>query len=99
MLVVAGRISVKPERREDAIRLALEMAAATREEEGCLSYRFYGDLEDPGVFFIFEEWRDAAALAVHFETPHMARFMEQVPDLVAGPPNITRFEIASASPM
>jgi quinol monooxygenase YgiN len=99
MLVVAGRITVKPERREDAIRLALEVAAATRAEVGCRSYRFYADLEDPAAFFIFEEWRDAAALEAHFTTPHMARFLEQVSGLVAAPPEITRYEIAASAAM
>lgn len=99
MLVVAGRITVKPERREDAVRLALDVAAETRKEAGCLSYRFYADLEDPGAFFIFEEWRDQAALTAHFATPHMATFIAQVPELIAGPPTITRYEVASSAPM
>lgn len=99
MLVVAGRIAVKPERREDAVRLALEVAAATRAEPGCLSYRFHADLEDPGAFFIFEEWRDQAALDAHFATPHMATFLEHVAGLIAAPPAITRYEVASSGPM
>jgi quinol monooxygenase YgiN len=99
MLVIAGRIAVKPERREEAVRAALAMAAATREEEGCLSYRFYGDLEDPCVFLIFEEWRDDAALGAHFGMPHMAEFLAKVQDLVAAPPTITRYEVASAAPL
>ena len=99
MLVVAGRIAVKPERREDAVRLALDVAEATRAEAGCLSYRFYADLEDPNRFFIFEEWRDEDALAAHFGTPHMTRFLEHAPGLVATPPEIVRYEIASSAPM
>jgi len=99
MLVVAGRIVVKPERRADAVRLALEVAAATRGEAGCLSYRFFSDLDDPNRFFVFEEWRDAAALELHFTTPHMATFLEQVPGLIAAPPEITRYEIAASAPM
>jgi quinol monooxygenase YgiN len=99
MLVVAGRIAVRPECRADAVRLALEVAEATRAESGCLSYRFYADLEDPGRFFIFEEWRDAAALDAHFATPHMATFLAQVGGLIAAPPEITRYEVAAAAPM
>lgn len=97
--MVAGRITVKPERREEAIRLALEVAVATRAEAGCRSYRFYADLEDPAVFFVFEEWRDAAALEAHFKTPHLVRFLEQVSGVTAAPPEITRYEIASSAPM
>jgi len=99
MLVVAGRIPVKAERREDAVRLALEVAEATRAESGCRSYRFYGDLEDPNAFFIFEEWDDEAALGRHFATPHMAKFLQEAPELVSGAFEITRYEISSAAPM
>jgi len=31
-------------------------------------------LIDPGVLRITERWRDMAALAAHFATPHMAAF-------------------------
>ena len=39
MIVVAGTVRVRPERREEGVRLALEMAEATRAEAGCLAYR------------------------------------------------------------
>ena len=99
MLVVAGRIPIKPERREDAVRLAREVSRETRKEAGCRSYRFYGDLEDPGLFFVFEEWESAEALAAHFATPHMQTFMREAPALVAGPFEILRYEVTAATPM
>jgi quinol monooxygenase YgiN len=99
MLVIAGRIRVKPERREDAVRLALDVSRETVKESGCRSYRFYADLEDPSLFFLFEEWDGPDALAQHFATPHMARFMTEVPALLAGGIEINRYEVASVSPM
>ena len=99
MLVIAGRIRVKPERRDEAARLAREVARETMKEAGCHSYRFYGDLEDPGLFFVFEEWDGPEALANHFTTPHMVRFMTEVPALVAGPLEIKRYEVGAVAPM
>jgi quinol monooxygenase YgiN len=99
MIVVAGRIRVKPESRDEAARTAARMAEATRREAGCVSYRFYADLDDPDVFFIFEEWENEAALAQHFQTPHMAEFQTHVPRFVAGPPEIKRYVVASAQGM
>ena len=99
MLIVAGRVAVKPERRADAIRMALDVASATREEAGCISYRFYADLEDPNVFLIFEEWQDAAALSRHFEMPHMTTFMQEMPSLVAGGADFKRYDVAGVEPM
>ena len=99
MLVIAGRIRVKPDRREDAIRLALDVSRETVKEAGCRSYRFYADLEDPGLFFLFEEWDGPDALAQHFATPHMARFMTEAPALLAGGIEINRYEVSAVAPM
>ena len=99
MLVVAGRVQVKPEVRTEAVRAALAMARATQAEAGCRSYRFYSDLEEPNTFFIFEEWEDEEALARHFATPHMATFQQQLPRFIAAPPSITRYQVAVADRM
>jgi quinol monooxygenase YgiN len=99
MIVIAGKIQVRPERREEAVRAALAMAEATRREQGCVSYTFYGDLVDQGTFFLFEEWESDAALAAHFQTEHMARFQQQVPALLAAPPTIKRYVVESAAAM
>ena len=95
MIVIAGKILVKPERRAEAQRAALAMAEATRREAGCISYAFYADLVEPGTFFIFEEWESDAALAAHFQSEHMARFQQQAPAFLAAPPTIKRYVVES----
>jgi quinol monooxygenase YgiN len=99
MTVVAGTVRVRPEKRDEAIRVALAMAKATQAESGCRTYRFYADLEDPAVFFIFEEWESEEALGAHFRTEHMAAFQAALPGLVAGPPDIRFYTVASARSM
>lgn len=59
----------------DAMHGAIaEMVAASNAEDGCLAYSFTTDVLDPTVLHIVEKWRDEAALAAHFATPHMAAF-------------------------
>ena len=99
MIVIAGTVRIMPERRDDAVRAALEMSEATRAEAGCLGYRFFADLADSALFFVFEEWESEEALARHFASEHMKVFQRHVPDLVAGPPAIRRYAIASVAPM
>ena len=55
---------------------AVVMIEATRGEDGRLEYAFAQDLADPDLFRIVERWRDEAALAAHFQTPHMAAFQK-----------------------
>lgn len=99
MLIVAGRVKVKPETRADAARAAVAMARATRAEEGCRAYGFHADLEDPDTFLIFEVWESEEALTRHFQTPHMAEFNALIPRYVAAPPSIDRYEISSVTKM
>ena len=99
MIVIAGSVRVKAEKREAAVRAALTMAEATRAEPGCLTYRFSADLADPTTFLIFEEWEDDEALARHFASAHMEAFRRAIPDLVAGPAAIKRYVVERAEPM
>jgi quinol monooxygenase YgiN len=99
MVIVAGRIRIRAERRSEAVAAAVKMMRATEQEAGCRAYRFTGDLEDPTLFHLFEEWADEAALQAHFQTPHMAEFNAAVPQLVAAPPSIDRYDVASKSKM
>ena len=99
MIVIAGSVPVKPERRDEAARAALRMAEATRKEAGCISYRFYVDLADPDTCFIFEEWENEEALGRHFQSPHMAEFQKSLPGLLAGAPAIRRYAVTAVTPM
>ena len=97
MILVAGYVMMKPEQREKAAQVALKMAAATKREAGCIAYDFYADLADANRFHVYEEWESDEALQAHFQTPHMAEFQQALPDLIASPPNITRYEVSSSS--
>jgi quinol monooxygenase YgiN len=99
MIVIAGSVAVRPERREEAARVARTMAEATRKEAGCVTYRFSADLDDPNVMLIFEEWESEEALARHFETAHMAAFREALPGFLAGMPALRRYVVSSVAPM
>jgi quinol monooxygenase YgiN len=99
MVVIAGQVKVRPERRADAARIAMDMAAATRAEPGCVEYRFSADLEDPNTFHLFEHWETEEALQRHFQTPHMAEFRQHLPGLLAGPTAVRRYAVSSVVPM
>jgi quinol monooxygenase YgiN len=98
MIIIAGTAQVRPEKREAAVAAALKMAQATQAENGCLAYNFYADLEAATTFFVFEVWENEAALTQHFETPHMAEFRQQLPDLLAGEMDIKRYDVEAVSP-
>jgi len=74
MVIVMGRAKFGPG-EIDRLHSAMEtQIAATRAEDGCLSYAFARDVIDRDVLHIAERWRDQAAIDAHFATPHMAAF-------------------------
>ncbi|WP_374346210.1 putative quinol monooxygenase [Phenylobacterium sp.] len=74
MIIVEGWVRAAPEAIEALKAPAAAMVTATRAEPGCIDYAFAVDLLDPGLLRIIEKWTDDAALAAHFQTPHMAAF-------------------------
>jgi quinol monooxygenase YgiN len=99
MLVIAGTITIDPEKRELAIAAVRELMAETRKEAGCVAYNFAADLADPGQFWLFEEWESQTALEAHTKAPHMKRFQAAIPSLGFRGMKAKRYEVSSAGPL
>lgn len=70
---------------ESAVREVLESyIAPTRQEEGCLRYDLFVDIEDPAKFTFIEEWVSAEALEQHRNAPHMMAGRPKLNGRVAG---------------
>ena len=74
MIVINARIEADPATIAALTPAIAAMENASRAENGCEDYTFSVELNNPGVMRITERWRDMAALAAHFATPHMANF-------------------------
>lgn len=99
MIVVSGLIELASESLDNALDAARSMAAATREEAGCISYAFYTDIENPTRVRIFEEWESDEALAAHFRSPHMAVFRAALADVGVRSRDVKRYEVSQVVPM
>jgi quinol monooxygenase YgiN len=61
---------------EDVIREVLEiMTPLNRAEEGCLMFVPHESVDDPRLFFLYEQFVDESAFKAHTETEH---YREQV---------------------
>ena len=96
MIVVVGRVRTAPEKKAELERVGQTVAAASREEEGCISYRLYEDTEASDEFVFVEEWADDEALQRHFATPHIAAFMQAIPGAIVAAPDVKFHTIASS---
>jgi quinol monooxygenase YgiN len=95
MIVVVGRVRTDEDRREELIRVGQTVAAASRQEDGCISYRLYEDTEQPNEFVFVEEWENDEALQRHFGTEHIGAFMPAVLGAIVAPPDVKFHTIAS----
>ena len=95
MIVVVGRVSTDPEKRDQLVEVARRVASASNEEAGCISYRIFEDIERPNEFVFVEEWEGEEALQEHFRTSHIAEFMQAVPGVIAAPPDVRFHQIES----
>ena len=74
MIVVAGTMVVDADQHDAMVDAANLVSAATRQEDGCLSYEFFADLNDRSRFHVFEEWESLEALEAHRRTDHIRAF-------------------------
>ena len=96
MIVVIGRVRTDPDKRAELVRIGQTLAAASRAEAGCISYRLYEDTEIENDFMFVEEWESEEALQQHFATSHIAEFMRAVPAAVVAPPDVNFHTVASS---
>jgi quinol monooxygenase YgiN len=99
MLIVAGVIRIDPARRAAADAAFETMRAATLAEAGCLEYQAYADRADAGAIFMFERWKDQAALDAHFASAHMAEFGAALGGLGVRGMEVKKYVIASEGPV
>jgi quinol monooxygenase YgiN len=97
MLVIHATFPVEPDSHEAALELTRELAERSRAEDGTIDYRVTTDVEDENVFRFFERYEDEAAFDAHAETDHFQEFAAALPDLLVGEPEITRYDVDTAS--
>lgn len=51
-----------------------KLEAASRQEPGCLMYIVHRHQQDAARFFIYEQYRDQAALQAHRDSPHFQEY-------------------------
>lgn len=97
MIVLHASFPIDPEHREEALELADDLVERSNEEPGMIDYRATIDLQDETVVRFFEQSEDEAAFEAHTETDHFQTFEQRLPDLLAGKPEVRRFEVESAT--
>lgn len=94
-VIVAGTVRVPPENAEGLRPHQDAMLAASRAEDGCITYAYAIDVQDPGLIRVFEVWRDQAAIDAHFKAPHMATWRAACAELGVFDRKLSLYDVAS----
>ncbi|MFC6988390.1 putative quinol monooxygenase [Haloplanus sp. GCM10025708] len=97
MIVLHASFPIDPERRDEALDLVDELVDKSQAEDGMIEYRATTDVQEPNVIRFFEQYEDAAAFEAHTQTAHFRKFEERLPDLLAGEPEVVRFDVDDAT--
>jgi quinol monooxygenase YgiN len=81
--VVTAMWTAKEGQEERILEVIQKMTPLSRQEPGCLYYQAQRSLTDPHVFFLYEQYVDAAGYDAHMATPHFERYVkgEAIPNL------------------
>ncbi len=93
-LILAGTIRLPPENVAAFRPHMIAMMAASRAEDGCLTYGYAEDVAEPGLIHVFEVWRDKTALEGHRRAPHMAAWRAIWPEFGVSDRRLTAYDVS-----
>jgi quinol monooxygenase YgiN len=70
MVVLAVTWMAKVGRESEVATIFEKLSAESRKEPGCVMYQVHKHKTDPRRFFVYEQYKDDAALEAHRVTPH-----------------------------
>ncbi len=81
--VVAAIWRAKEGQADTILRVIEKITPLSRQEPGCLFYQAHRSPTDPHLFFLYEQYVDAAGYEAHMATPHFEQYVrgEAIPNL------------------
>ncbi len=68
MITLRTSIKVLPAKQKEVLLTLLALLSQPEEEQGCLSYAVFSDIEDSNVFNLFSEWDTLQSLDQHMKS-------------------------------
>ncbi|GAB1340630.1 putative quinol monooxygenase [Streptomyces sp. E-15] len=87
-IVLVARMRALPGKERELRDALPALVAATRQEDGCLTYVPHQGLDDPGLLVMHEVWQSEEHLRAHSASDHLRRFAE-----LAGPLTVDGIQI------
>jgi quinol monooxygenase YgiN len=93
---LTATLYVKPEKRDALIELLSSFVDRSRSEEGCVDYHFHNNLEDPNMFYFYENWAKRADFERHIALDYQKDWFAKQGEYLAKPVELRFFDMLSA---
>ena len=77
MVVLAVTWMAKTGREKEVAAIFTALMEQSREEPGCLLYQAHRHKTDPRRFFIYEQYKDDAAMETHRASPYFLQYVKK----------------------
>ncbi|PLS02243.1 putative quinol monooxygenase [Neobacillus cucumis] len=92
MIIIHATFHINPEKLDMFLEEIQPLIAASREENGNVSYRLQKDVENENVFTMVEVWKDMQAVASHNSSEHFTKFVAKAKEFLTAPLEVQAFE-------
>jgi len=77
MVVLAVTWVAKSGREHEVTELLSKLTSESRHEPGCITYQVHRHRTEPRRFFIYEQYKDDAALEAHRTAPYFLQYAKK----------------------
>lgn len=85
MIIIHANLHVKADQEQAFLEAAKTVVAASRQEDGNVSYNLKKSTDHEGQYTMVELWKDAAAIQSHNTSTHFQTFSKQAAGFMAAP--------------
>jgi quinol monooxygenase YgiN len=90
LLTVIANMRAKPGKEQELREALEELVEPTTQEAGYVTYDLHQGVEDPAVFYFYENWESVEHLDAHLDAPHLQGFSARLDELLDGELRIER---------
>jgi quinol monooxygenase YgiN len=92
MIIIHAEFHINPTKEQAFLEEIRPLVAASRAEEGNISYDLMKDTERESVYTMVEVWKDTAAVEIHNASEHFTSFVGRAPEYLAAPLDVKIYE-------
>ncbi|WP_175987012.1 putative quinol monooxygenase [Bacillus sp. Marseille-Q1617] len=92
MIIIHAHFQIIPEKEGAFLEEMQSLVAASRGEDGNVSYDLMKSTETDHTYTMVEIWKDQAAVEAHNTSSHFVSFAGRAPEYMAAPIDVQIFE-------